>query len=95
MKRIAVLASGSGTNLQAIIDAVDDGTITGAQVTLVISDREDAFALERAGTIISPPCSLTEKTMPAGRSSMGDYCSFTGAADRSGDSSRVYAFNHT
>ncbi|NLN53192.1 MAG: phosphoribosylglycinamide formyltransferase [Firmicutes bacterium] len=48
MKRIAVLASGSGTNLQAIIDAVDDGTITGAQVTLVISDREDAFALERA-----------------------------------------------
>ena len=60
MKRIAVLASGSGTNLQAIIDAVDDGTITGAQVTQLISDREDALLWNVPGSIISPPCSLTE-----------------------------------
>ena len=44
---IAVLCSGSGTNLQAIIDAVKSGYIP-AKITLVISDNKDAFALERA-----------------------------------------------
>lgn len=48
MKKIAVLASGSGTNLQAIIDAVVNGSITGAEVALVVSDKKDAFALARA-----------------------------------------------
>ncbi|HZK25604.1 MAG TPA: phosphoribosylglycinamide formyltransferase [Oscillospiraceae bacterium] len=48
MKKIAVLASGSGTNLQAIIDAVAAGTIKGAQVALMISDKQNAFALKRA-----------------------------------------------
>ena len=48
MKKIAVLASGSGTNLQAIIDAVAAGTIRGAQVALMISDKQNAFALKRA-----------------------------------------------
>ncbi|MCR3922245.1 MAG: phosphoribosylglycinamide formyltransferase, partial [Firmicutes bacterium] len=48
MKRIAVLASGNGTNLQAIIDAVGNGTIEGARVTLVVSDRKNAYALTRA-----------------------------------------------
>ena len=45
--KIAVLASGSGTNLQAIIDKVADGYIP-AQIALVASDNPDAFALERA-----------------------------------------------
>ena len=45
--RIAVLASGSGTNLQAIIDACRSGFIPG-RVSVVISDRKEAFALERA-----------------------------------------------
>jgi formyltetrahydrofolate-dependent phosphoribosylglycinamide formyltransferase len=45
--RLAVLASGTGTNLQAIIDACEAGTIN-AQVVAVISDRRDAMALERA-----------------------------------------------
>ena len=45
--KIAVLASGSGTNLQAIIDTVADGYIP-AQIALVASDNPDAFALERA-----------------------------------------------
>lgn len=48
MKRIAVLASGQGSNLQAIMDAVESGGISGATITLVLSDRKSAFALERA-----------------------------------------------
>ncbi|MBS3947435.1 MAG: phosphoribosylglycinamide formyltransferase [Dethiobacter sp.] len=48
MKRIAVLASGQGSNLQAIMDAVESGRISGAAITLVLSDRKSAFALERA-----------------------------------------------
>lgn len=47
MKRIAVLASGEGTNLEAILEAVERGEISG-RVVLVISDREEAAALERA-----------------------------------------------
>ncbi|NLA12040.1 MAG: phosphoribosylglycinamide formyltransferase [Firmicutes bacterium] len=47
MKRIAVLASGEGSNLEAILKAVEGGEISG-QVLLVISDREEARALERA-----------------------------------------------
>jgi len=47
MKQIAVLASGQGTNLQAIIDATERNEIEG-KVVLVISDRADAFALKRA-----------------------------------------------
>ncbi len=45
--RLAVLASGQGTNLQAILDACQDGKLA-AEVVLVISDQEQAFALERA-----------------------------------------------
>ncbi len=48
MKRIAVLASGSGSNLQAIIEATESGRIRGAEVSLVVSDRRNAYALERA-----------------------------------------------
>lgn len=47
MKKIAVLISGGGTNLQAIIDATLDGTIEG-KVQVVISNRKDAYGLERA-----------------------------------------------
>lgn len=48
MKKIAVLVSGGGTNLQAIIDAVNDGKITNGKIELVISSKPDVFALERA-----------------------------------------------
>ena len=44
---IAILCSGSGTNLQAIIDAVKSGYIP-AKIAIVVSDNKDAFALERA-----------------------------------------------
>jgi phosphoribosylglycinamide formyltransferase-1 len=47
MKKIAVLASGEGTNLEAILEAAERGRIS-AQVVLVISDRKKAPALERA-----------------------------------------------
>jgi phosphoribosylglycinamide formyltransferase-1 len=45
---IAALVSGGGTNLQAIIDAVEGGRIKGARMTLVISSKPDAYALKRA-----------------------------------------------
>lgn len=47
MKNIVVLVSGSGTNLQRIIDTIDSGEIQNAKVTLVLADRE-CFGLERA-----------------------------------------------
>lgn len=48
LKNIAVLVSGGGTNLQALIDAQNSGIIKSGKITLVISDREGAYALERA-----------------------------------------------
>ena len=46
--RIAVLVSGGGTNLQALIDAQKSGIIANGEITLVISNKEGAYALERA-----------------------------------------------
>ena len=46
--RTAVLVSGGGTNLQAIIDAVDSGRIKSAEIALVASNKAGAYALERA-----------------------------------------------
>lgn len=48
MLRVAVMVSGGGTNLQAIIDAVNDGTITNTELVAVISNNAGAYALERA-----------------------------------------------
>ena len=48
MLRLAVLVSGGGTNLQAIIDAMEQGKITGAEISVVISNNASAYALERA-----------------------------------------------
>lgn len=48
--RIAVLVSGGGTNLQAIIDAISNGTITNTEIAVVISNNRSAYALERAKT---------------------------------------------
>lgn len=50
MLKIAVLVSGGGTNLQAIIDKVEDGSITNAKIEVVISNKRNAYALERAST---------------------------------------------
>lgn len=48
MLRIGVLVSGGGTNLQAIIDSVNAGTITNTSIEVVISNNPNAYALERA-----------------------------------------------
>lgn len=48
MLKIGVLVSGGGTNLQAILDAIDSGRITNAKVEIVISNNAGAYALERA-----------------------------------------------
>ena len=45
---IGVLVSGGGTNLQALIDAQNEGIIKSGEIKLVISNKEDAYALERA-----------------------------------------------
>lgn len=60
MLRVVVLVSGGGTNLQAIIDAVNAGTVTNTEIVGVISNNKNAYALERAanagiaGRCISP-----------------------------------------
>lgn len=46
--KIAVLVSGGGTNLQALLDAQDSGIIKDGEISLVISNKEGAYALERA-----------------------------------------------
>ena len=46
--RVVVMVSGGGTNLQAIIDSVKDGTITNTQIVGVISNNKNAYALKRA-----------------------------------------------
>lgn len=48
MLRVLVCVSGGGTNLQAIIDGVEAGTITNTEIVGVISNNKNAFALERA-----------------------------------------------
>ncbi len=48
MLRVGVLVSGGGTNLQAILDAVDAGKITNAKIEVVISNNPGTYALERA-----------------------------------------------
>jgi phosphoribosylglycinamide formyltransferase-1 len=48
MKRVAVLVSGGGTNLQALLDAQVSGAVRSAQVTLVVSSAPGAYALKRA-----------------------------------------------
>lgn len=48
MLKVAVLVSGGGTNLQAMIDRLEDGTIKNAKIEVVISNKKDAYALTRA-----------------------------------------------
>lgn len=48
LTRIAVLVSGGGTNLQALIDAEKSGVLTSGVISLVVSNNPDAFALKRA-----------------------------------------------
>jgi len=62
--KLAVLVSGRGSNLQAMIDAVTTGTLE-AEITGVFSDRADAFALERARNAGIPAHTLSPKDYPS------------------------------
>ena len=59
--RVAVLVSGGGTNLQAIIDAERSGIILSGEVVVVISSRPDAYALERARNANIPSVAVSKK----------------------------------
>ena len=59
--RIAVLVSGGGTNLQAILDAAGRGEIPDGEIVLVISDRPGAYALERAEKAGIPAQEISQK----------------------------------
>ncbi|HOO12921.1 MAG TPA: formyltransferase family protein, partial [Bacillota bacterium] len=48
IKKIAVLASGRGTNLQSVMDGIKSGRVKNADLRLVVSDNPKAYALERA-----------------------------------------------
>ena len=65
MKRIAVLVSGGGTNLQALIDAQASGRIVGGEIAAVISSKAGAYALERAKNAGIPGYVLPRKDFPS------------------------------
>jgi len=65
MLRVVVCVSGGGTNLQAIIDRCADGTIRNAQIVRVISNKKDAFALERAKKAGIPGICISPKDYPS------------------------------
>ena len=61
MLKLAVLVSGGGTNLQAIIESIADGRITNAEIKVVISNNKNAYALERAAKAGIPAKALSPK----------------------------------
>lgn len=64
MLKVAVLVSGGGTNLQAVIDAIRDGGITDAKITLVISNNAGVKALDRAASAGIRSMVLSPKDYP-------------------------------
>ena len=64
-KRIAVLVSGGGTNLQALIDAQGRGEIVNGEIVLVISSNPNAYALERAAKAGIPSCVVARRDHPS------------------------------
>ena len=65
MKKIAVLVSGGGTNLQALIDAQARGEIVNGRLSIVISSAPEVYALERAKKAGIPTCVLPRKNYPS------------------------------
>ena len=61
MKRIAVLVSGGGTNLQALIDAQQRGEIANGEIAAVIASKPGVYALERAAKAGIPGCVIARK----------------------------------
>ena len=67
MKNIAVLVSGGGTNLQALIDAQARREINGGEIGMVVSSNPEAYALERAKQANIPGYILPRKGWPSNR----------------------------
>ena len=67
VKKIAVLVSGGGTNLQALIDAQNRGEIVNGEITAVISSTEEAYALERAAKAGIPGYVIARKGFDSNR----------------------------
>lgn len=67
MVRIAVLVSGGGTNLQALLDAQARGTLQNGSIAAVLSSRPDAYALERARAAGVPGYVVARKDFPSNR----------------------------
>lgn len=63
--KIAVLVSGGGTNLQALIDAEKSGIISSGEIAVVISNRRDAYALERARNAGIDTVTVIKKEQPS------------------------------
>ncbi|MFR1114133.1 MAG: phosphoribosylglycinamide formyltransferase [Blautia sp.] len=64
MLKLAVLVSGGGTNLQAIIDGIQGGSITNARIQIVISNNKNAYALRRAQENGIRHCCVSPKDYP-------------------------------
>lgn len=62
--KIAVLVSGGGTNLQALLDAEKAGSLTSGKISLVVADRPKAFALERAAAFGVPGLLIPRRDFP-------------------------------
>ena len=65
MVKIAVLVSGGGTNLQALIDAQNRGEIPGGEITTVIASKPGVYALERAKAAGIPSYVVARKDYPS------------------------------
>ena len=59
--KIAVMVSGGGTNLQAIIDNIKSGYLEGIEIVLVVASNKDAYALTRAADNNIPSCVISKK----------------------------------
>lgn len=62
MLRIGVMVSGGGTNLQAILDRIDDGTLKNCKVVTVVSSKEGVYALQRAANRAIPTAVISRKS---------------------------------
>lgn len=65
MLRIGVMVSGGGTNLQAILDRIDDGTLKNCRVVTVVSSKEGVYALQRAANKGIPTAVISRKSFPS------------------------------
>lgn len=64
MLRLGILVSGGGTNLQAIINKIQDGTLAGCEIVTVVSSRPGVYALERAKKNGIPSACISKNSFP-------------------------------